>query len=85
MIGLGTYAFFWQHSDRVDEPLSLTGALEATRAQDVGLFQICDYAPLLLMTAAEVAHSSQVTRGTSAAGRRPIACLTRSRVSTSSL
>ena len=48
MIGLGTYAFFWQHSDRVDEPLSLIGALEATRAQDVGLFQICDYAPLLL-------------------------------------
>ena len=30
MIGLGTYAFFWQHSDRALEPLSLIGALEAT-------------------------------------------------------
>ena len=62
MIGLGTYAFFWQHSDRVDEPLSLTGALESTRAQDVGLFQICDYAPLLLMTAAEVADAAAAAR-----------------------
>ncbi|WOF24276.1 TIM barrel protein [Microbacterium betulae] len=49
MIGLGTYAFFWQHSDRVPEPLSLVGAFEATRALDVDLFQICDYAPLEAM------------------------------------
>lgn len=46
MIGLGTYAFFWQHSDRAPEPLSLRGAFEATRALGVELFQICDYAPL---------------------------------------
>ncbi len=37
------------------------------------------------ITAGPVAHSTQVTRGTSGAGRRPIASLTRSRVSTSSL
>lgn len=46
MIGLGTYAFFWQQSDRVDEPLTLQGAFEATRALGVDLFQICDFAPL---------------------------------------
>ncbi|KAA9108137.1 sugar phosphate isomerase/epimerase family protein [Microbacterium rhizomatis] len=50
MIGLGTYAFFWQHSDRVDEPLSLRGAFEATRALEVDLFQICDFAPLEAMS-----------------------------------
>lgn len=47
MIGYGTYAFFWRHSDQMDAPLDLRGALEATRADGVDLFQICDYAPLL--------------------------------------
>ena len=54
MIGLGTYAFFWQHSDRVPEPLSLVGAFERTRELGVDLFQICDYAPLLTMSASEI-------------------------------
>lgn len=54
MIGLGTYAFFWQHSSRVPEPLSLIGAFERTRELDVGLFQICDYAPLLEMSDSEL-------------------------------
>lgn len=62
MIGLGTYAFFWQHSDRVPEPLSLIGAFEATRAMDVDLFQICDYAPLDHMSAAEVADAASAAR-----------------------
>ena len=46
MIGLGTYAFFWQHADG----LTLRGALEATRELEVDLFQICDFAPLEHMT-----------------------------------
>ena len=54
MIGLGTYAFFWQHSSRVAEPLSLVGAFERTRELDVDLFQICDYAPLLTMSDSEL-------------------------------
>jgi len=62
MIGLGTYAFFWQHSDRVDEPLSLIDALRDTREQGVGLFQICDYAPLLLLSAAEIADAAAAAR-----------------------
>lgn len=62
MIGLGTYAFFWQHSDRVDEPLSLIGAFEATRELDVELFQICDYAPLTGMTDGEIADAARAAR-----------------------
>lgn len=62
MIGLGTYAFFWQHSDRMPEPLTLRGAFEATRALDVGLFQICDYAPLERMTDAELAEAAAAAR-----------------------
>jgi sugar phosphate isomerase/epimerase len=54
MIGLGTYAFFWQHSDRAPEPLSLPDMLARTRALDVDLFQICDYAPLLGFSASEL-------------------------------
>lgn len=59
MIGLGTYAYFWQHSERAPEPLSLIGALEDTRAQDVRLFQICDYAPLERMTDAELRDAAR--------------------------
>jgi 3-oxoisoapionate decarboxylase len=45
-IGLSTYAFFWRSSDRVEEPLTLHGILEQTRACGCSLLQICDYAPL---------------------------------------
>ncbi len=62
MIGLGTYAFFWQHSSRVPEPLSLIGAFERTCALDVGLFQICDYAPLLTMSEAHLRASAAEAR-----------------------
>lgn len=62
MIGLGTYAFFWQHSDRVPEPLSLVGAFEATRELGVDLFQICDYAPLEAMSEAELRDAAAAAR-----------------------
>ena len=42
-IGLSTYAYFWQHSDRVDHPLSLTDMVDLTAEQGVEVFQICDY------------------------------------------
>ena len=54
MIGLGTYAFFWQHSERAPQPLTLADMLRRTREFGVGLFQICDYAPLLGFSAAEL-------------------------------
>ncbi|KDA05375.1 sugar phosphate isomerase [Microbacterium sp. CH12i] len=62
MIGLGTYAYFWQHSDRVPEPLSLIGAFEDTRAQGVDLFQICDYAPLEQMSDGELRDAAGAAR-----------------------
>lgn len=46
MIGLSTYAFFWQISDRSPKPLSLQEVLSRTRDLDAQLFQICDYQPL---------------------------------------
>jgi sugar phosphate isomerase/epimerase len=62
MIGLGTYAYFWQHSDRAPEPLSLIGAFEDTRAQGVDLFQICDYAPLEQMSDSELGDAAAAAR-----------------------
>jgi sugar phosphate isomerase/epimerase len=53
-IGLSTYAFFWQLSDRVSNPLDLHQALERTAALDVPVFQICDYGPLEGMDDAEL-------------------------------
>jgi len=60
MIGYSTYAFFWRHSDRMPEPLSLRGALEQTRAAGVELFQICDYAPLDGFTDAQLRETRAV-------------------------
>lgn len=53
-IGLSSYAFFWQLSDKVSKPLTIHQALERTAAMGVDLFQICDYAPLEGMTDAEL-------------------------------
>ncbi|MCP8999326.1 sugar phosphate isomerase/epimerase [Pseudarthrobacter sp. RMG13] len=54
-IGLSSYAFFWQLSDKVSEPLSIHQALERTAELGVDLFQVCDYAPLEAMTDTELA------------------------------
>ncbi|MFE5672950.1 sugar phosphate isomerase/epimerase family protein [Agromyces sp. NPDC056523] len=62
MIGLGTYAFFWQQSDRVEQPLGLVDVLERTRDLDVDLFQVCDYAPLLGMSDAELREAATAAR-----------------------
>lgn len=62
MIGLGSYAFFWQHSDRAPRPLSLIGAFEATRELGVDLFQICDFAPLETMSDAEARDAAAAAR-----------------------
>jgi sugar phosphate isomerase/epimerase len=54
MIGLGTYAFFWQHSALAPAPLSLADMLRRTRGLDVDLFQICDYESILGLSQAEL-------------------------------
>jgi sugar phosphate isomerase/epimerase len=45
-IGLSSYAFFWQLSDQVSEPLSIHDALRKAADLGVDLFQISDYAPM---------------------------------------
>lgn len=62
MIGLGSYAFFWQHSDRVEQPLGLIDVFERTRELDVDLFQICDWAPLLTLSDAELRDAATAAR-----------------------
>ncbi|MBT2486480.1 MULTISPECIES: sugar phosphate isomerase/epimerase [unclassified Microbacterium] len=62
MIGLGTYAYFWRHSDRALDPLSLVDAFEDTREQGVELFQICDYAPLESMSDALLREAASAAR-----------------------
>ena len=54
MIGLGTYAFFWQHSSRASQPLDLPTMLRRTRDLDADVFQICDYQPILAYSHAEL-------------------------------
>jgi 3-oxoisoapionate decarboxylase len=54
MIGLGSYAFYWQSSDLNDAPLSLLAQIEKTAELGLQLFQICDYAPLQKMSDEEL-------------------------------
>jgi 3-oxoisoapionate decarboxylase len=50
MIGLGTYAFFWQHSARAPQALDLATMLRKARELGAEVFQICDYLPILAYT-----------------------------------
>ncbi|WP_411698856.1 sugar phosphate isomerase/epimerase family protein [Conyzicola sp.] len=54
MIGLGTYAFFWQHSSLAQHPLTLADMLQLTHDEGVALFQICDYEAILGYSATEL-------------------------------
>lgn len=54
MIGLSTYAFFWQISDRAPKPLTIRQLLERTRELGADLLQICDYAPIQAYSEAQL-------------------------------
>jgi sugar phosphate isomerase/epimerase len=54
-IGLSSYAFFWQLSDQVSEPITIHEALQKTADLGVDLLQICDYAPLEAMSDGDLA------------------------------
>ncbi|MDQ0691246.1 sugar phosphate isomerase/epimerase [Arthrobacter sp. W4I7] len=54
-IGLSSYAFFWQLSDQVAEPITIHEALQKTADLGVDLFQICDYGPLEAMSDGDLA------------------------------
>ena len=62
MIGLGSYSFFWQQSDRNPQALSLAEVF--TRTADLGLklFQICDYEPLEQMSDFELKQAADWAR-----------------------
>lgn len=62
MIGLGSYAYFWRHSARVDAPLTLAEEFEDARRAGVELFQICDYAPLERMDDAQLRDAAAAAR-----------------------
>lgn len=58
-LGLGTYAFFWEGAQALPtgpnpDPLPLAGMLARTAELGLGMFQICDYAPLVGFSAAEL-------------------------------
>jgi 3-oxoisoapionate decarboxylase len=42
-LGLSTYAFFWQHSDRASEPIGLLEMILRTADAGAEVLQICDY------------------------------------------
>ena len=62
MIGLGSYAFFWQHWEGNPRRIDLAEQLRRTRALGVDLFQVCDYAPLDAMSAGELGGRPRARR-----------------------
>ena len=62
MIGLGSYTFFWQQSEKNPNALSLAQVFKATKDLGVDLFQICDYAPLLELNDAELETAAATAR-----------------------
>lgn len=58
MIGLGSYAFFWQHSDKNPNPVTLVEEFKQTRALNCNLFQIIDYAPLETYSSDELRNAA---------------------------
>ena len=58
MIGLSTYAFFWQHSDLNPKRLDLFDMVRRTHELGVDLFQICDFEQVAAMPSDDLARLS---------------------------
>jgi 3-oxoisoapionate decarboxylase len=56
VLGLSTYAFFWQHSAQVDEPVDLLGMIERARDAGAEVLQICDYPGVGSLTSSQAAE-----------------------------
>jgi sugar phosphate isomerase/epimerase len=66
-LGLSTYAFFWQHSGRVGEPLSVVDMVQRTAEAGAEVLQICDYPAIETMTGDELANVRAAARSTGVA------------------
>jgi sugar phosphate isomerase/epimerase len=62
MIGLGSYAFFWQHSELAPHRLDAFDMLRRTAELGVELFQFCDYAPIEDLSRDDVVRLSDLAR-----------------------
>ena len=62
MIGLGSYSFFWEQSERNPKALSLTEVFSRTADLGLNLFQICDYEPLEQMSDLEYKQAADCAR-----------------------
>jgi sugar phosphate isomerase/epimerase len=62
MIGLGSYAFFWQHSELAPHRLDAFDMLRRTAELEVELFQFCDYAPIEALGGDDVARLAELAR-----------------------
>lgn len=55
-LGLSTYAYFWQLSDKVAKPMSLYEAIDDSQRLGASVFQICDYPKITEWPVAELAN-----------------------------
>lgn len=62
MIGLGSYAFFWQHSELSPQPLDAFDMLRRTAELNVQLFQFCDYAPIEDLSRDDIARLADLAQ-----------------------
>jgi 3-oxoisoapionate decarboxylase len=66
-IGLSTYAFFWQHSALVANPLDLAAMIRRTAAAGAETLQICDYPAVASLTPGQMAGVRRLAEGSGVA------------------
>ena len=58
-LGLSTYAYFWQLSEKVPKPMSLFAAIDDSAQLGATVFQICDYPQITGWSSSELARLAQ--------------------------
>ena len=58
-IGISTYAYLWQLSEKAPQPMSLFDAIDDSQRLGATVFQICDYAPITDWSSSELARLAQ--------------------------
>ncbi|EHG4046357.1 TIM barrel protein [Salmonella enterica] len=58
-IGLSTYAYFWQLSEKAPKPMSLFEAIDDSARLGATVFQICDYPQITGWSSSELARLTQ--------------------------